>query len=116
MKKLLISLSILALFLFVMLPADDVEARQGCCSWHGGVCGCRCCDGTPLSAKCAPYYPQCSTKSIPKYEPPAPKYDFPTSEKFTAEIPKENGGSGWWWIIGIGVVGYIIYAFSKRKG
>ncbi|MEW6606064.1 MAG: hypothetical protein AB1414_01250 [bacterium] len=37
-----------------------VEARQGCCSWHGGVCGCQCCNGTPLSAKCAPYYPWCN--------------------------------------------------------
>ncbi|MBN2285731.1 MAG: peptidoglycan-binding protein [Tissierellales bacterium] len=32
------------------------EARRGCCSHHGGVCGCGCCDGTPLSATCAPYY------------------------------------------------------------
>jgi hypothetical protein len=34
---------------------DDVEKR-GCCSWHGGVCGCSngralCCDGT-LSPSC----------------------------------------------------------------
>lgn len=40
--------------------ADDVSAvadadaeRRGCCSWHGGVCGCasnghaQCCDGSP---------------------------------------------------------------------
>lgn len=34
------------------------EARRGCCSWHGGVCGCDettgrviCCDGT-LSPTC----------------------------------------------------------------
>lgn len=34
------------------------EARRGCCSWHGGVCGCdsrsgrlRCCDGQ-LSPSC----------------------------------------------------------------
>ncbi len=33
-------------------------ARRGCCSWHGGVCGCdessgmiKCCDGT-LSPTC----------------------------------------------------------------
>jgi len=31
---------------------DAIEvARQGCCSWHGGVCGCSggrlvCCDGS----------------------------------------------------------------------
>lgn len=32
------------------------EGRSGCCSWHGGVCGCQggrtlCCDGT-LSPSC----------------------------------------------------------------
>lgn len=31
--------------------ANESEARRGCCSHHGGVCGCggdtlRCCDGT----------------------------------------------------------------------
>lgn len=30
---------------------DEGESRRGCCSHHGGVCGCggetlRCCDGT----------------------------------------------------------------------
>ena len=38
----------------------DAEARRGCCSHHGGVCGCACCDGKPLSDKCAPYYPECN--------------------------------------------------------
>jgi opacity protein-like surface antigen len=33
-----------------------VLERRGCCSWHGGVCGCggsraQCCDGT-LSPSC----------------------------------------------------------------
>ena len=38
-------------------PDDKTEAGQrGCCSWHGGVCGCedgraKCCDGT-LSPTC----------------------------------------------------------------
>jgi hypothetical protein len=37
------------------LVSLDVE-RSGCCSWHGGVCGCagvraQCCDGT-LSPSC----------------------------------------------------------------
>ena len=41
----------------------SVEAHQGCCSWHGGVCGCQCCDDSPFSDKCAPYYPECSTNS-----------------------------------------------------
>ena len=32
-------------------PMQVIE-RRGCCSWHGGVCGCSggralCCDGSP---------------------------------------------------------------------
>ena len=36
---------------------DTGPARSGCCSWHGGVCGCSssgraaCCDGS-LSPSC----------------------------------------------------------------
>jgi len=123
MKKLLTLLLILTILFFILTPLITVEARQGCCSHHGGVCGCHCCDGTSLSATCAPYYPQCSTKTTPQheppgseYEPPASKNDLPASEKYTAEIPKESsGGSIWWWVIGIGVVGYLFYTFRKRK-
>lgn len=38
-------------------PNDKAEVGQrGCCSWHGGACGCengrvKCCDGT-LSPSC----------------------------------------------------------------
>ena len=45
---------------FVLAYAALAEARSGCCSHHGGVCDCRCCDGTALSTTCAPYYPTCS--------------------------------------------------------
>lgn len=52
------------LFVFLLFtlifPSQKVEARSGCCSHHGGVCGCGCCDGSGLSATCAPYYPECS--------------------------------------------------------
>lgn len=73
-------------FLFVFLlfslffPNQKIEARSGCCSHHGGVCGCGCCDGSGLSATCAPYYPECSgggrvviptSKPIPTYKPVA---------------------------------------------
>lgn len=39
-----------------VVEARDAPARSGCCSWHGGVCGClngraKCCDGT-LSPSC----------------------------------------------------------------
>jgi hypothetical protein len=38
------------------LKANNKEQHRGCCSWHGGVCGCSdgralCCDGT-LSPSC----------------------------------------------------------------
>lgn len=59
MKKLFTGL--LALFLFV-ITYNFTDARSGCCSHHSGVCGCSCCDGSSLSATCAPYYPECSNK------------------------------------------------------
>lgn len=55
----LFSLLLPLLLLSLFLP-KIVEARSGCCSHHGGVCGCGCCDGTALSNTCAPYYPSCS--------------------------------------------------------
>ena len=48
------------LFVFSLIFPTRLFARSGCCSHHGGVCGCGCCDGTSLSTTCAPYYPQCS--------------------------------------------------------
>src|SRR5438034_7573926 len=59
MKKSLFIASCLALLFSLALQTAD--ARSGCCSHHGGVCGCGCCDGSSLSAICAPYYPQCSS-------------------------------------------------------
>lgn len=41
----------------VVLYNQEAQAKRGCCSWHGGVCGCSadgqqvCCDGT-LSPSC----------------------------------------------------------------
>jgi hypothetical protein len=59
MKKLFICFLFTA-FLLVFCLVSHSEAKSGCCSHHDGVCGCKCCDGTSLSAKCAPYYPNCS--------------------------------------------------------
>lgn len=63
--KVNLSIGVLTTFVFIALLISPItsEARRGCCSHHGGVCGCACCDGTPLSAKCAPYYPDCSNSS-----------------------------------------------------
>lgn len=57
-------------------------AQQGCCSHHGGVCGCGCCDGTPFSQTCAPYFPNCGGGGGGgggTYTPPANLGGYPTS-------------------------------------
>gem|GEM_PF-2513582 len=56
-------------FSFIFFP-KNIEARSGCCSYHGGVCGCGCCDGTSLSATCAPYYPECGGGGYGGYQAP----------------------------------------------
>ena len=71
--KSLIILILISFLLFGLITG--IDAHKGCCSHHGGVCsyqcpnggiGYRCCDGTPLSAKCAPYYAQCSDYTHPQ--------------------------------------------------
>lgn len=60
-------------FLIVVLVFPlIVGAKSGCCSHHGGVCGCGCCDGTSLSATCAPYYPQCNKVVAPSVSEQTP--------------------------------------------
>jgi hypothetical protein len=56
-------LSVFLFFSLIFLP-KNIEARSGCCSHHGGVCGCRCCDGSSLSSTCAPYYPSCNSVPV----------------------------------------------------
>lgn len=68
-SKLKVLIVLILIFLFLFAAIADIGARRGCCSHHGGVCGCRCCDGTPLSAKCAPYYPQCGDYMPPTSTP-----------------------------------------------
>lgn len=70
------SIFIPTVFLAVFLFSYSIsEARSGCCSSHGGVCGCGCCDGTGLSATCAPYYPSCNSSQT--YTPPVKTYVAP---------------------------------------
>jgi hypothetical protein len=44
-------------FLLALCSVISAQAQQGRCSHHGGVCGCRCCDGSALSAACSPFFP-----------------------------------------------------------
>ncbi len=54
-----------AVYLRELIESDVTSTRtsSGCCSQHGGVCGCRCCDGTALSKICQERMPNCSTTS-----------------------------------------------------
>jgi len=62
---------IILLAIFMAFFFNTAEARQGCCSWHGGVCGCDssngrqiCCDGS--------YSPSCTCGITPP-QPPQPR-------------------------------------------
>ncbi len=57
------------------------------------------------------------TEPAPEYKTPAPKEESSTSKNYTAEIPKDsNGGSSiWGWIIGLGIIGYLVYIFKNKK-
>ncbi|NTU46811.1 hypothetical protein HGA88_04235 [Candidatus Roizmanbacteria bacterium] len=77
--KICIVLSLI--FVLFVFTSKSVEARSGCCSHHGGVCGCTCCDGSSLSTKCAPYYP-CGTAS-----PSSTPFPLPTWTPTPRQIP-----------------------------
>jgi len=61
MKKtalMVIVISVSLLFFSGTVPSQEDVQKRGCCSHHGGVCGCdpvsgmqKCCDGT-LSPSC----------------------------------------------------------------
>lgn len=40
------------LFIFLVIVPPCSASQQGCCSYHRGICGNTCCDGTPLSSVC----------------------------------------------------------------
>ena len=89
----------IAVFFFIAIFSllnfnSTIFARSGCCSHHGGVCGCGCCDGTPLSAKCAPYYPGCSGGTSTYFYPtpkPIPTIPSTTNGSFKYYI-NDSGG------------------------
>jgi hypothetical protein len=128
--------AVIVVCVFLLMPIA-VSARSGCCSHHSGVCGCGCCDGTSLSATCAPYYPQCNKppqiKTITPETTTAPASQTPTKISTTSSIsesksvalpttqtPKEtsksDSGNGWLWFFGgLGVWGVVALINRKKK-
>jgi hypothetical protein len=72
----LVGLFFILIFLIIV---PSVQARSGCCSYHGGVGNCQCNDGTPLSSTCAPYYPECSSGNVAAPVISTPVVTQPTS-------------------------------------
>ena len=70
--------------LFGQLPSN---AQSGCCSRHDGICGCECCDGTPLSVTCQNYYPECQDKPVQQ-----PVQKTPPSVSKSAPVSSSSGG------------------------
>lgn len=77
--------------IFLAISTTPSFAHSGCCSHHGGVSGCGCADGTPLSNTCAPYYPECynggqqqSTEQTQTYVSPTA---YPTDTPYPTLIP-----------------------------
>jgi len=97
------------------------SAWPGCCSHHGGVCGCHCCDGTSLSTTCAPHYPQCNSSSVSITAPQTTKYSIPIitePNSLQTTVSQSNHSSKsyiWWWVIGGGLIGIMLYAFKHKK-
>jgi len=77
-------------FFVLLLLALPVlaQAQSGCCSSHGGVCGCACCDGTPLSERCRPHFP--CTGGSPS--PPSGLSGTPSS-RYVVLVWKDNSSN-----------------------
>jgi hypothetical protein len=89
--KLWIKILSVLLFLSLILLPKNIEARSGCCSHHGGVCGCRCCDGSSLSATCAPYYPSCgSTTTVKTVQPTSTPRPTSVPTKVPTTVPTKT--------------------------
>ncbi len=71
------------LVLLFTITIHTADARSGCCSHHGGLCGCGCCDGSPLSAICAPYYPECTSNASTTNNTQAVQTTAPTTTQLT---------------------------------
>ena len=86
MKSLIVFIGII---IFLSITATPSFAHSGCCSHHGGVSGCGCADGTPLSNTCAPYYPECYNGGQQSVQtaPQTQAYTPPTAYSYSLPIP-----------------------------
>lgn len=74
---------------------EDALARSGCCSWHGGVCGCsfgsaRCCDGT-TSPSCGCLMDSKDDPFTFKNSDCDPEYDLAQGSHYVQPYTRSNG-------------------------
>jgi len=92
--------------------------RTNCSSWGLSYGEYHCHRAKALPQ---PEEPIKSNLGSPGYTEPAPEYKLPSNNISTNNINNSNIStkspleSFWLWVIGIGVVGYILYAIFKKK-
>ena len=71
---------------------QQAVALRDCCRHHGGVCGCRCCDGKQLDKQCSWYDAACE-KEPPVYQryKPHPDPVLPPRSRWTLVDITLNG-------------------------
>lgn len=111
---------IIVLILFFSILNTPAFALRGCCSHHGGVCGCSCCDGIDLSYKCAKAY-GCSTSRAPyQYEYKNNQPSNITTVKGSSNV--ESGGEVNWFLfisilfIGLSIVAGVVLTIAEFIG
>lgn len=110
--KLIFLLTVFVTTLSFLLPSY-VYARSGCCSHHGGVCGCGCCDGSPLSVTCSPYYPNCNQPEEQVVLTPIPTSNYLPNYPLKQEKSSNTFVIGW--LIAGGIGGFLLSKYLKNR-
>lgn len=134
-------------FIIISWPSFSL-ATSGCCSHHGGVCGCNtstgsqsCCDGTDSpSCGCAYNPPVTKKQSSPSLSSLTQTCNYSDLTSLQSQLTSAkndsqscaksssakdltiknlnetiNSQSGWLWIMGIALAGYMIAFYNKKS-
>lgn len=96
----------LIIILFLIIIPLNVFSKSGCCSWHGGVAGCRngrqvCRDGT-LSPSCTCYSPSTSSNNYTQTNYVKTIYGCmdPTAKNYNPSANKQKSNSCTYYVLG----------------
>ena len=98
-------LPLIIILILVIIPLN-VYSKSGCCSWHGGVAGCRngrqvCRDGT-LSPTCTCYSPSTTTNDYIQTNYVKTVYGCmdPTAKNYNPSANKQKSNSCTYYVLG----------------